>query len=77
MKRFLGIDVSKDTLDAFVRPDNLHRRFDNSAAGIADLVAWARVLTPERIVCESTGPYQKAAIGRLAKDTEGVVSALP
>lgn len=66
MKRsFIGIDVSKDALDAHVRPDNLHRRFDNSAAGIAELVAWVRSHAPERIVCESTGPYQKAAVGAL------------
>jgi transposase len=65
MKRFIGIDVSKDALDAHVRPENQQRRFDNSAAGIAELVAWVRDLAPERIVCESTGPYQKAAIGAL------------
>jgi transposase len=65
MKRFIGIDVSKDTLDALVRPDNQHRRFDNTTAGIAELVAWVRAFAPERIVCESTGPYQKAAVGAL------------
>jgi transposase len=65
VKRFIGIDVSKDSLDAHVRPDNLQRRFDNTAEGIAELLAWVRPLAPERIVCESTGPYQKQAIGVL------------
>lgn len=65
MKRYIGIDVSKDKLDVHVRPDNLHRRFDNADAGIAELILWIRAFVPERIVCESTGPYQKAALGAL------------
>jgi hypothetical protein len=32
------------------------QRFANTAAGIADLIAWARPLAAERIVFESTGP---------------------
>jgi len=62
---FIGIDVSKDTLDAYVRPADLRRRFANTAAGIAELVAWVRPHTPERILFESTGPYHKAAVGAL------------
>jgi len=62
---FIGIDVSKDTLEVCVRPTGLRRRFANTATGIADLVAWALPQTPERILLESTGPYQKAAVGAL------------
>jgi transposase len=64
-RTFIGVDVSKDALDAHVRPANLRRRFANTAAGIAELVAWAKSHAPERIVFESTGPYQKAAVGAL------------
>lgn len=64
-RTFLGIDVSKDTLDAHARPANLCRRFANTAEGIAELVDWAKPQAPERIVFESTGPYQKAAVGAL------------
>lgn len=64
-RSFIGIDVSQATLDAYVRPTGQRRRFDNTAAGIAELVAWARTQTPERIVFESTGSYQKAAVGAL------------
>src|SRR5262249_51570285 len=39
--------------------------FDNDPDGIAQLVAWVRALAPERVVFESTGPYQKAAVGAL------------
>jgi transposase len=65
---FVGVDVSKDHLDVHVRPAATRRRFANTAAGIAELVAWARPLGAERILFESTGPYQKAAVGALLAD---------
>jgi transposase len=61
----IGVDVSRDTLDVHVRPANVNRRFANTAVGIAELVAWTQTHKPERIVFESTGPYQKAAVGAL------------
>jgi transposase len=66
MSRILiGVDVCKDFLDAHARPAGVQKRFDNNPAGIAQLVAWVQTLAPERIVFESTGPYQKAAVGAL------------
>src|SRR5207249_5192877 len=66
--------VSKDSLDAHVRPAGVGQRFDNSPAGIAQLVAWVGTFAPQRIVFESTGPYQKAAVGALlAADLPAVV----
>lgn len=69
-RSFIGVDVSQSKLDVHVRPANVHRRFDNTEAGIAELLAWVRTYEPERIVCESTGPYQKALVGALL--TEGL-----
>ena len=66
MSRILiGVDVCKDHLDASARPSNETRRFANDPAGIEALVAWAKAFTPERIVFESTGHYQKKAVGAL------------
>jgi transposase len=66
MNRILiGVDVCKDFLDAHARPAAVQKRFDNNAAGIEQLVAWVRTRVPERVVFESTGPYQKAAVGAL------------
>jgi transposase len=62
---FIGVDVSKDQLDATVRPANESRRFANDPAGIDALVDWAKSFVPERIVFESTGHYQKKAVGAL------------
>lgn len=75
MSRILiGVDVCKEHLDAHARPAGVHQRFDNTPAGIEQLVAWVRPFTPERVVFESTGPYQKAAVGALlAADLPAVV----
>ena len=62
---FIGVDVSKDHLDAAALPSLQKRRFTNDPDSIAELVAWARELAPERIVFESTGHYQKLAVGAL------------
>jgi transposase len=64
-RTFIGVDVSQDFLDVHVRPASLRQRFANTTAGIAELVAWVRPHAAERIVFESTGPYQKAAVGTL------------
>lgn len=61
----LGIDVSKDRLDAATFEPIVKRRFTNDAEGVAQLVDWARQLKPTRIVFESTGHYQKRAVGAL------------
>jgi transposase len=66
MSRILiGVDVCKDFLDAHARPVGAHQRFDNTPEGIEHLVTWVRTFTPHRVVFESTGPYQKAAVGAL------------
>ncbi len=64
-RTFIGVDVSQDYLDVYVRPASVRQRFPNTPDGIADLLAWVRPFAAERILFESTGPYQKAAVGAL------------
>lgn len=61
----IGVDVCQQSLDVYVRPASIRQRFANTAAGIAELLAWLRPHAAHRIVFESTGPYQKAAVGAL------------
>ena len=61
----IGVDVSQDNLDVHVRPSSARKWFTNTAAGIIELLVFVRPLGAERIVFESTGPYQKAAVGAL------------
>jgi len=66
MERILGVDVSKDYLDTdTLPPTHNNAASPTTAAGTAELVEWARGFRPDRIVFESTGPYQKAAVGAL------------
>ena len=65
-ERVVGIDVSKATLDAHLRPDAKARRFDNTPEGIAALLEWITPLTPALIVLEATGGYERAAVAALS-----------
>lgn len=61
---FVGIDVSKRTLDINVSGENDSITLGNDPEGIAKLVEQMRSVEPERIVFEATGGYErKAAIG--------------
>ena len=65
LRTLIGVDVCKDFFDVHVRPAGSQRRFDNSSAGIEELVAWVQKFAPERVLFESTGFYQRAAVGAL------------
>src|SRR5438874_6557969 len=67
-RTIIGVDVSQDFLDIHVRPTSVRQRFANNSSGLAEFVAWARPLAAERILFESTGPYQIAAVGALLAD---------
>jgi transposase len=63
---FVGIDVSKDTLDVHVRPLREAFQVANDPSGIADLVARLAPLQPQLIVLEATGGREHAAAAALA-----------
>ncbi|AEM69685.1 transposase IS116/IS110/IS902 family protein [Allomuricauda ruestringensis DSM 13258] len=59
-KEFIGIDVSKNTLDVSLHFSKAHKVFSNTAEGINKLLAWAdeQVKGFERAFCfEHTGIY--------------------
>lgn len=71
---WIGIDVSKDTLDACLAPvlgKPRQRSFPNTPAGHADLLAWAADACPAGAVLgfcmESTGAYGLALADALAE----------
>lgn len=65
-ERFVGIDVSKDALDAHLLPAGTTRRFGNTSVGIAALVAWLEPLTPTLVVIEATGGYERPVVAALS-----------
>ncbi|HZT80120.1 MAG TPA: IS110 family transposase [Gemmataceae bacterium] len=68
---WVGIDISKDTLDACLLPEHGRprcRRFSNEDAGHAALLAWADAHAPGAGFClESTGAYGAALATTLAE----------
>src|SRR5579884_3348447 len=68
---WVGIDISKDTLDACLLPEHGRprcRRFSNEDAGHAALLAWADAHAPGAGFClESTGTYGTALATTLAQ----------
>jgi transposase len=62
---FVGIDVSKDSLDYAMSNENRIDQVGNDRKGIARLVAEMRRKSPSLIVVEATGGYEQAAISSL------------
>ena len=64
--KFVGIDVSKLTLDFDCLPDSTAQPFVNDAGGIAALVARLEGSGVERIIVEATGGWETAVVSALA-----------
>lgn len=71
---FVGIDVSKDTLDVHVRPLRNGFVVANDAKGHAELIARLRPLRVKRIVLEATGGFERAVF--LALTEAGLIAAI-
>ena len=56
--RTIGIDISKDWLDAFAAPEGRASRFSNDRAGFRKLIAWIGSEV-DRIAYEPTGPFHR------------------
>jgi transposase len=63
---FVGIDVSKDHLDAHLRPSAEAVRVANDEAGIAALLARLAAAPPTLVVVEATGGYEAPLVAALA-----------
>ena len=63
---FIGVDVSKSSLDLAVRPDGTLLRFANDQSGVRACVRFARKSAPAVIVVESTGGAESALVASLA-----------
>jgi hypothetical protein len=56
----VGVDVSKDHLDAHRLADGASRRFANDRGGHKAFVKWFAQTPVQRVVFEPTGPYHRA-----------------
>lgn len=64
--RFVGIDISKSSLDVCLLPDHRRARFANTPEGIAALLAFLEPLEGiERLSLEPTGGYERLVVAAL------------
>ena len=56
----IGVDISKDHLDAHRLIDGASRRFANDKTGHKAFLRWRAEKPTERVVFEPTGPYHRA-----------------
>lgn len=76
-KVFVGIDVSKATLDVAVRPSGECFRVDNSEEAAMELAARLTTLAPDLVVFESTGGLETLVVTILAAKELPVVVVNP
>jgi transposase len=62
---FIGVDVSKDTLDVAIYGEAQGKRFPQTDEGLDALCAFAAAQQPKLIVLEATGGYEIAALAAL------------
>lgn len=63
---FVGIDVSKDTLDIGLYPTRETLRVPNDQNGLDELIKRLAPIAPQLIVFEATGGYETLAVSSLA-----------
>ena len=66
MENTIGIDISKDKLDAFWLSKGEHKQFFNDKAGVKALVLWANEARVSRVIFKSTGIYHRCVETGLA-----------
>lgn len=67
MNDTIGIDISKDTLDAYWLSNREHRQFCNDITGVKALTIWAHEAGIDRVIFESTGVYHRLIETALAQ----------
>lgn len=77
MEDTIGIDISKDKLDAYWLSKQEHKRFDNNKDGVNALAIWAKEAGVSRVVFESTGIYHRSVEMGLAHHNIGFARVNP
>jgi len=77
VERFVGIDVSTETLDVAVVPDGLTMTVMNNEKGHEELIKELRSVPPTLVVMEATGGLEAPVAACLAEDGIGVAIVNP
>jgi transposase len=76
-KTWVGIDVSKDSLDIHVLPQGLSLQVPNTEAGVSTLLAQLHLSASSLVVVESTGGLERLLVSTLHKVSLPVAVANP
>jgi transposase len=77
MEKIVGIDVSKDWLDAHALPSGSAERFANDHTGLDALIAWLKPLGTEIVALEATGGLEGLCVAALAAADMAVIVVNP
>jgi transposase len=66
-KIFVGVDISKDSLDVHLLPEKKYFRVQNDTSGLQKLMQNLSEYTVARIVCEASGGYETLLIRTLSQ----------
>ena len=66
-ERFVGIDVSKETLDVTVRPEEECWQTKNTEEAFGELITRPEVLEPELIIIEAMRGLERAVVSAMAE----------
>lgn len=77
MEDTIGIDISKDKLDAYWLSNREHRQFLNDKQGVKALALWAHEAKVSRVIFESTGIYHRCVETGLADHAIGFARVNP
>lgn len=77
MERFAGIDVAKDALEVFIRPDTIQKNFPNDEKGRTGLTQFLGKMEPSLVVLEASGGYEIPVVEVLALRNLSVVVINP
>jgi transposase len=67
MQETIGLDVSKEWVDAYRLSDRRHARFANDVAGLKPLMCWIGETSSVLVVFEATGAYHRELETALAE----------
>jgi len=76
-EKYVGVDVSKSSLDLNMLPGNKSQQFSNDDQGVTQLVKFLRKVDPTLIVFESTGGLEMLAVSSLVERQLPVVIINP
>lgn len=74
---YVGIDVSKATLDVSVQPTTERWQFMNDEGGISELVGRLETLSPSLVVLEASGGLERGVTAAVAAQGQPVVVVNP